>query len=82
MGGGCAVNVRCLIVWLLAGCAAPPEYIWDKPGATAQTLEADQNECAKQAAITPRGGFTSRGSRAAARATCMQEKGWHLRLKE
>ena len=67
--------VRYLIVLLLAGCAA--DYVWDKPGATAQALEADQLECAKQAA-----GWASRAIRESVRQSCMQEKDWRLRLKE
>jgi len=68
--------VRYLIVLLLAGCAA--DYVWDKPGATAQALEADQSECAKR----PTGKWASRALRESMYASCMREKDWRLRLKE
>jgi hypothetical protein len=68
--------VRYLILLLLAGCAAT-DYVWYKPGATAEALEADQLECAKQTAD-----WVSRAAKESLRASCMREKDWRLRLKE
>ncbi len=71
--------VRYLMVLLLAGCAAS-DYVWYKPGATAQSLEADQSECTKQASATLDWG--SRALLESRRASCMREKDWRLKLKE
>jgi hypothetical protein len=68
--------MRYLIVLLLAGCATA-DYVWYKPGATAQALEDDQRECETRAI-----GWTSRAVRKSALANCMREKAWRLRLKE
>ena len=67
--------MRYLVVLLLAGCA-PADYVWYKPGATAQALEADQRECA-----THTTGWTSRAVRKSVFANCMREKDWRLKLK-
>lgn len=67
--------ICCALLGLsLAGCALRPSWHWEKPGASEQELDFDQNQCKAKVYSGNAGVVTNETVRRM--FICMEAKGW------